>query len=70
MYLFFFFTTTLDSMMDQSSDYRRIHIELNAMIGTLDQKIDSMIGKHEKDFMAAYRASLFYSYLFYFRDTC
>lgn len=41
--------------MDQ--DYRRIHTELNAMIGTLDQKIDSMIGKHEKDFMAAYRVN-------------
>ena len=25
------------------------------MIGTLDEKIDSMITKHEKDFMAAYR---------------
>lgn len=29
------------------------------MIGDLDEKIDNMIVKHEKDFMAAYRVIIF-----------
>lgn len=52
-------STNTQNRMNNSNqaDYKRIHHELNSMIGLLDSKIDSMIGKHEKDFMTAYRVT-------------
>lgn len=42
-----------------TSDYKQIHCEINEVIGNLDEKIDNMIVKHEKDFMSAYKVLFF-----------
>jgi len=38
-----------------NNDYKLLHNEINDVIDNLDEKIDDMIVKHEKDFMAAYK---------------
>lgn len=45
-----------------SGDYKVIHQEIHNVIEDLDEKIDGMIVKHEKDFMAAYRVNSYISF--------
>lgn len=66
------FYAIIDSMNNFSGSevsYKKIHEELNACIGTLDEKIDGMIEKHEKDFMVAYRVCS-HIYIIFFRVIC
>ncbi|KAL0586324.1 hypothetical protein ABG067_003936 [Albugo candida] len=38
---------------------REKHVELHQVIGTLSEKIGTLLGKQERDFLAAYRAHMF-----------
>jgi hypothetical protein len=46
---------TIDLAIVDQGEYWKIHEELNDVISTFDQQIDYMMGKHEKDFMTAYK---------------
>eukprot|EP00347_Sterkiella_histriomuscorum_P001031 403373603 len=46
------------SSINQNIITMTIHVEIHNVISDLDDKIDGMIVKHEKDFMAAYRGHM------------